>query len=385
MTLFRTSLITTPATRWCLGLLTSAVAITAIVLLLPSAAVGSPCDAASVRQLVLASAATGELRADFPDANDGAHVGISDQAGGWFVGGYFSCIGATPAAGLAHLDARGRLDRRWKAPAALLKDEAVVGLTLSDGVLFVASTAGVMALDARTGKLRWNVRADREGVTSVVADGALVYVGGPFDRIGTRLVAQGFAVLSARTGAWVRGAPKQWRMNDFPTLAIVGRELFVGAEFTADDGSVSDRVKSFELPSLVPTDWAARPMGRFTDELEICADELVIGGGMVMVSCDHEFRVYDLKTGRLQDWNARIDGVVRQFAVQGSRVFVGGSCGNRFWSIDGRRRFNLAAVRLPGGKVDAWAPRFRKLYCVSDIAVDAKQVLLVGQLLDEEP
>ncbi|MDQ4040422.1 MAG: delta-60 repeat domain-containing protein, partial [Actinomycetota bacterium] len=171
----------------------------------------------------------------FPEVAGGdVHAAVSDENGGWYIGGTFTAVGGQPHVSLAHVLADGTVDPGFN-PA----------VTDSGGL-----PAPVYAL----------------ALSRPQADGErFLYVGGEFSRIGLRPVLEGrrnIAALRASNGA-VNGAFATFTTCNFPpacqgevrSLALAHVPvtngpsqpvLFMGGDFT----SVDTQQKQTTRPSI---------------------------------------------------------------------------------------------------------------------------------------
>lgn len=354
-----------------------------------------PCEASHGRTAYLVSAATGAVTSAFPDTDVPASTAVSDGRGGWYVAGGFRCVGGIRAAAVVRLRADGRLDRAWRPgvlPELIAPDgglvAAVAAMVVDRDIVYLASSAGVHALDSRTGRRLWFAPiASGSGdqiATSLAIDGASLYVGGRFTRIaGKALRTGGFAVLSIGDGRFVRGAPDHWKVTgDVDALQVSGRRLFVLADLRPEGRRAAVWLAAFRLPSLRPTTWQPRTASGRLDRDDIGADTMMVADRAVWASGHHGFRVYDMQNGRSRTWDARFTGISSVYAAYGDRVYVSGGCRRTFSEVDGQWRDNLAVLGAADGRLQAWAPTFPRRFCANAIAADAQQVLLVGWLSD---
>jgi hypothetical protein len=100
----------------------------------------------------------------------------------------------------------------------------------------------------------------------------------------------------------------------------------------------------------------AKPYG--VKALAVTRSTLYVGGDFTNIGGQPRRGVaaIDIRTGALTPWNLRLTGTdveVDAIATSDSTVYVGGV----FSKASGRRRSNLAAVRLDSGRPLPWAPR----------------------------
>jgi hypothetical protein len=262
----------------------------------------------------------------------------SDPRGGWFVSGRFSCMGDRRVPPLVRLTPAGSLDRRWKPE--LPRGVAGGKLVRFGDTLYVANWYAVAALDVDTGALKWVARASGgDGVKAIAVAGRAVYVGGDFNRIGGNR-RQSFAVLDPRTGR-----TRPWRGRalklDIGSLALAGGYLYVGGDTT-----------------VIRIDARTGRVARWTPGRDLGpAEKMIVTHGFVITTGIDGWRVMDARAGSVPKWMDDVGGSADVFAAAGSTLYLGGGCRRGLYSVDGSRRYNLAAVRLPSGRPTRWAPR----------------------------
>jgi hypothetical protein len=194
----------------------------------------------------------------FPSFSGAIKAIISDNEGGWFVGGSFVSVGGLPIRNLAHIQASKMVDTNWLPNP----DGEVMTLLLGSNMLYVGgsfSTIGgepriaLAALDPATGQaLSWQADAHHDFFTPVVTSLALsdgeLYIGGYFSFI-NGVEREHLASVEAATGqvtSWFPNAASgEAAFVRIEALAISDRVLFVGGTFGSLGGQ-SDR------PSQLP-------------------------------------------------------------------------------------------------------------------------------------
>jgi outer membrane protein assembly factor BamB len=92
----------------------------------------------------------------------------------------------------------------------------------------------------------------------------------------------------------------------------------------------------------------------------------------------HGFGVVEVASAGAIAWRRRIAGSATCFAVSGRTVYLGGSLRDGFTAVGGRRRNDLAAVRLPAGDLESWSPSVARYVDVLALAVSGPTVLVGG-------
>ncbi|MGI9158393.1 MAG: hypothetical protein ACR2K1_01435, partial [Saprospiraceae bacterium] len=171
--------------------------------------------------------------------NGGVEIAISDSAGGWYIGGYFTEVGGQPRSHLARINADGSLNSWNPGANNFVKTLALRGNTVYAGGYFTSvggeSRNYTAAIDAATGEVMdWNPSANAPVNILAVGDG-MVYAGGDFDFIGGQSCNY-ITKLDAVTGL----ADADW--NPFGadrtvlTLALSEGIVYVGGYFNSIGG-----------------------------------------------------------------------------------------------------------------------------------------------------
>lgn len=264
----------------------------------------------------------GTLDPNFDPAPNGSVRAIAGSADGGtvFLGGTFSTAGGAARANLAAVDAStGTAVVSWQADTtggspgvralATAADRLYVGGTFSgiDGT----GRASLVALDAAAGNLisSFHPRANA-GITAIRAssDGAKVYAGGAFSRIGGQIRSGGAAELWTSTGDATAFNPSEFG----------DRTITIG--LSPDDSRLyfstpNNYVFAYDLDSNVPV-WVRKTSGD-TQAIAVSATDVYIGGHFSQVV------TYKIKRSFLASLNAA-DGTVTGWDPnpQGGRMGV---------------------------------------------------------------
>ena len=351
-----------------------------------SSLAGGACQPKAARSLVLVSARTGTVDRSFPDVDRGVYAVFADGQGGWFVGGYFRCVGAVVRPSLAHLRSNGSLDLAWAAelPRASTGQglPTVVSLARSGGTPYAAyagGSVGVLALNATTGARLWQAPVTQSvlGVlrgmgVAVVAGPHAVYLGGDFRRVGGARRAS-VAALDPRTGRVLAWTAPSIQIGSGPgyvfTLALSGRRLFVGGSFDRVGGKPRSSSAALDTTNGALTAWTLVPAGGGdVDSILVVQDSVFMAGHAY-------FEVADSRTGH----RLPLAGVTaRRFASFGNIVYLGSDQRDPFTQAAGKPRNNLAALDLASGEITRWAPNVARYVSVTTIAASHDQVLVGG-------
>ena len=325
---------------------------------------------------------SGTTLGGFPEFLGAVDTSIPDGAGGWFVGGLFTCAGGGPATNLAHVLPSGAVDNSWSVDftgnsgvfsgsvnsLALSAD----GLTLFIGGNFykVNSQARheVAALNAANGALLpWNPSTDqRPGGTTwalTVLNG-VVYVGqgnGQKNAFNGKTGNIGFlSAVDPASGAvsWSAGGN-----GDVFALASSGTTLFAGGSFSAI--AVQPTTVFGGPPALAAFDTTSHSLLPFRPDadtsgidevftLGVSGTTLYLGGYFGELDGQTRNNLAALNTGdaSLLPWNPQPDSEVHALVVNGGTVWAGGD----FASIGGQTRYFLASLDASTGAALPWDP-----------------------------
>ncbi|MCC6302294.1 MAG: chitobiase/beta-hexosaminidase C-terminal domain-containing protein [Gammaproteobacteria bacterium] len=197
---------------------------------------------------------------------------------------------------------------------------------------------------------------------TVSTNGASLYIGGDFTRIGA--AARGrLAALSIANGAVIPtwNANGEGDANDsIRALALSpdGRTLYIGGDFTAVGGVARNHLASVSTTTGAVLPWDPGADGRVR-ALVLSADgaTLYAGGDFTAVGGQPRRGLAALRTvnGKATDWNpAASDGAVHALALADATLYAGGE----FAQIGGAARGNLAALdtALDTGVTLDWSP-----------------------------
>ena len=353
------------------------------------AILGHPTAAQSDFGVVL-DAKTGRALAAFR-VNKPIRAAVPDGNGGWYIGGGFIHVNGALRKRLAHVDANGVLDPRWK-PEANGNGVSVASLARIGSRLYVGGDFAklerqprlwVGAVDAATGKLlRWQpARASVDYPVLLPGRGRL-YLAGYAVTGGSGLVA-----LDPETG---RLKP-DWR-GDVDTsnieggsvrfLALHGGRLYFGGMFGKVDGKTIPGLAAVDADdgTLLPR-WQPKLRARYcvvcTDVTALATDRnhVVAGTRNGVLSLDPETGAVERPFGaHIGLTNGTYGGTeIASMARSGERLYIAGT----FDSVDGARRRGFGAVDATTGRVvPSWTPNATQ--AAGSVVVRSGSRLLLG-------
>ena len=318
---------------------------------------------------VTGSPTTWDPNADLPV------FGVAVSGGTVFACGVFGHIGGQPRAGLAALDVTTGLATAWDPKpdnssgfGSNCSDLAVSGsLVYAQGDFTHIGGQDrnyLAALDATTGlATAWdpspNAATGGDIPTGALAvNGSIVYVGGPFSRIGGQARGR-LAALDATTGLATAWNPSA---NNAPVAIVAnGNTVYAGGYFTSVGGQPRNDFAAVDVTTGRVTAWdpnaqLSNGFGRFA--LVVSGRTVYAAGPFFTVGGQsrNHFAAIDANTGIVTPWDPQADdpqfNAIYSLAVSGNRVFAAGD----FTHIGGQPRLGLAALDGSTGLADAWDP-----------------------------
>jgi len=320
---------------------------------------------------------TGAPAPDFPRVNGTVMAAIPDGAGGWFIGGQFTAVGASTRSNIAHVLADQSV-AAWDPGT----NGIVRALLLRSGVLYVGgdftSLGGIVrnrvgAVDASTGVTSsWNPNAN-SSVRTFATNGSVLWAGGQFTAIGAQ-TRNRIAQLDFTTGA----ANATWNPNSNSVVNALAYDapntlLYVAGQFTAIDGVTRNRLAVLDPGTGHAQSWNPNANNQ-VNAIVVGGTEVYAGGLFTTVGGQARNRIAALSaaTGLATSWNANASATVQALALSGSALYAGGD----FLAIGGQSRSRIAALDLTSGAATSWNPS--AFSTVSTLALDGGQVFVGG-------
>ena len=303
---------------------------------------------------------TGIADTSFPEVHSNANVAVSDNNGGWYIGGFFTSIGGNSIKRLAHINSDNTLDMTWNPNL----DGAVYTLALSGTTLYVGGVFTkigeddrnlIGAIDINTGlATSWDPNASgaiSPVVESLLVDGSLIYVGGEFDNIGGE-DRSNIAAINTTTGLATSWNPDA--NQNIKAMAKIDNLIYAGGEFTTIGGQTRNRLAALDISTGLPTTWNPAPSN---DVHTIAVDNgiIYIGGDFTFIGPDSRqyLGAIDATTGGATSWNpvvahgSFISGTIRikDIKISGDIVYTAGL----FSKIGDIERVGVAAIDKTSG------------------------------------
>ena len=210
-------------------------------------------------------------------------------------------------------------------------------------------------------------------VSSVVASGDRVYIGGRFTYVGPNT---GSGVLLDRR----RGSPvAPFAKVNGSVLAVVSDGAggyYLGGWFDRVGGVPRANLAHIDADGSVDPAWNPNPNSG-VDAFAVSRSTVYVGGGFTSIGGQPRSSIaaLDARTGRVSAWNPNANNNVSALAVSGSTVYAGGL----FTKIGGRARHHVAALDTGSGRASAWNPNPNGHYAgVFALAVSGSTIYVGG-------
>ncbi|MEO9806200.1 MAG: T9SS type A sorting domain-containing protein [Reichenbachiella sp.] len=303
---------------------------------------------------------TGIADSSFPAVVSTVNVAVSDNNGGWYIGGFFTNIEGTGINRLAHINSDNTLDLTWNPNV----DGAVYTMILSGNTLYIGGVFNkigeddrnlIGAIDITTGlATAWNPNASgaiSPIVETLLLDGSLIYVGGEFDNIGGE-DRSNIAAISTTTGLATSWNPDA--NQNVKALAKSGDMIYAGGDFITIGGQSRSRLAELDASTGLATTWNPSPN---TSVYTIAIDNgiVYIGGDFTSIGSDNRqyLGAIDATTGNTTSWDpvvahgSFISGTIRikDIKISNDIVYVAGL----FSKIGSIERVGVAAINKTSG------------------------------------
>lgn len=294
-----------------------------------------------------------------------------------YVGGMFHSIGDSARSGLAAIDAVSGHVLPWNPGvngfvAALADNDSVIFVGGSFSTIGGQARSNLAAVRKQDGSVTGWAPDANNTVWALLSSGPTLYVGGDFWQIAgeVRLAAGAVDVVSGTATAWnptPRPSGDPPRPQAVYALALGRNSVYVGGYFATIGGAARDGVAEVDPVLGLASDWNPNAAGG-SSSYAPTVRAVCVGAGAVYVGGD--FRDFagsgrnycvavDACSGRLTEWDPRVNEAVTALAADAWSVYVGGG----FGSVGGwTSRKGLAALDARTGAALPWDPQFVGVY-----------------------
>ncbi|MDD2963999.1 MAG: T9SS type A sorting domain-containing protein [Bacteroidales bacterium] len=348
---------------------------------------------------VLFDTTTGLADLRVPDINGVIHTTISDNHGGWFVGGDFTRIGDSIRNGLGHLDSNGQVTSLARygfnnsvMALHLVGDTLLVGGGFSGYKPYQTSKSYYSVFDTSTGLTArdlppsnyiikkavkdarggWYVYGEftkmgdslRNGIAYITPEGyigdfdcpvdgpiysmalkdSLLYVGGQFNLIGDeqRYNIGCINILTSQPTTWKPDADKSVNY-----LVVTDSVVYAGGSFHAIGSALRNSLAAISVTTGKSTSWNPNHYGNVN--FMAVYNNLLFAAGL---DYTNPIAVFNLITGEPLNWLLNPDNALTAMLISGDTLYMAG----KFTNIGTTPRKYLAAIDLLEQQLTSWNP-----------------------------
>ncbi len=262
----------------------------------------------------LTSNTSGAVDPSFPKVNGSIRATAADGLGGFYIGGFFTCIGPNTSGlcdgsddvvrnNAAHINANGSVDTSWNPDL-------------------------------------------NDGVTALALSGSTVYLGGFFSTVGG--IARNYAAAVGTDGTLTAWNPN---LNSFVrAIGVSGSTVYLGGAFTTVGGIARNRAAAVGTDGTLSTTWNPS-LNSGVRAIGVSGSNVYLGGYFTTVGgIARNFAAAVGTDGTLSSWNPDVNDAVDAIGVSGSTVYLGGD----FTTVGGIARNFAAAVGTNGTLLGPW-------------------------------
>jgi List-Bact-rpt repeat protein/beta-propeller uncharacterized protein DUF5122 len=333
---------------------------------------------------------TAKVNTSYPTVNGIVYAVISDNDGGFYIGGDFSAAGYETRENIAHILSDGTVDSDFNIALngivrAIVLSPNAKTLYLGGDFTTVAGTArkrlAAVKLDTCT-LTDWAPEANNLVRTLTVSpDGTIVYVGGLFTSIGGT-TRNRIAALNSDDGSLLDWDPDSNNSIFVIRVSSDGSLIYVGGQFTTIAG------ESRKHLAAIKTDGTASsfdPSPNSTvNQIIISQDGTIlrISGAFTTVSdtARKHIAFINIADGSLTLWSlATINGVVDNIAVSTDEktLYIAG----HFTSVASKTRRYIASLNISDGTLNDWNPGAENTVSVLAVSSDGSEVYAGGTFI----
>jgi len=294
---------------------------------------------------------TGDQKRNWPEVAGSVVAAVSDEQGGWFIGGSLNTVAGLARPYAAHVRADGTLDSwdpGFDGPITAFARDGT-RLYVAGGFAHVGGQPrpGLAAIDPVSGAvLDWNPVAVG-GVTRIATRRGVVYLQGrysiPTPPSGAERGWQATAIDSAS------GQEVLWQNRYATGFGPSGFAVGASAVFVSSGLGPA----AFDLATGAGLPWTPIVNG-WTYALAVADTVLYLVGEFTIVDGQPRAHIaaVDARNGQVLSWNPGADDVPNSLVVQDSTLYITGA----FTTIGGGSRRGIAALDARSGALRPWDP-----------------------------
>jgi hypothetical protein len=238
---------------------------------------------------------------------------ISDEAGGWFIGGQFTKVGDSIRNNVAHLDANGKVTGDLSGLGGI---SAIFALEKKDDTLIIGAAFSWLGIHKKYGAVLntndWqclpNFPEPDSNVLASISDGAGgLYIGGLFKKVGDS-VRHNIAHINSA------GQVTSW--NPVSAFALKDTILYVGGEFDTIAGMTRNHLAAVKVNNGAVLPWDPN-MNNRVNSLQVKGNIIYASGEFTTVgdSARHSLAAIDANSSLATNWNPNSTSYEPEVAV----------------------------------------------------------------------
>ena len=263
-----------------------------------------------------------------PNTNGQIKCIIPDGSGGWYVGGYFTQIGALNKSYVAHVKSDKTVDASFTATCnsavfALVKDGAK--LYLGGAFTSVNSTPRnyLAEVNANTGALitTWDPDANSYVNTLALKDSVII-AGGYFTLVKGQN-AYRFAVINKTNGTPIGGFPGY--DNIVNKISVLNDSALTGGNYT-HSAYYSPYSAKITASNVKPDPNFPATNGQIYSVVQDASGNYYVGGAFTTIGGVNQAYIAKLNSSFqvITGWAPQVNSYVRSIVLQGTTVYIGG-------------------------------------------------------------
>ncbi len=296
-----------------------------------------------------------ELRGNFPRINGSVNSIISDGAGGWYVGGFFTTVNDQTKNYLVRINSDGSINSTWNPVVNNYVNCMVFdGTNVFIGGAFTTvsgfSRNMIAKINGTTGAVitDWSHSVTGTTIKTMWKDGSVLYFGGAFTQVDGS--ARGNIAKVYTDNNTLDG----WNLsfNDqVNSIAGSGTDIYVGGYFSTVNGTTRNGLAKLSTNnSNVEPTWDPNA-NSYVSTVAINGADIFVGGAFNTLggSSIQYLAKLNNSTGEFDaGWNPSPDNYVKAITITGSNMFIGGD----FTTISGSAHNKIAKLVLSNGNID---------------------------------
>ena len=249
------------------------------------------------------------------------------------VGGSFTSLGGLPRTNLGSVDSIYVQASTWNpAPNAIVYKTYISGAKLYVGGDFTNIGGVAKSRGAGFSLPTFSIDGYDFGANSTIYDmvkyNNVLYVVGNFTVIGG---ASRNYIAGLNTTNYLSGTFNPNSNASINAIALSGSKLIVGGSFTSIGGLSLNSVASLNPTTGIAFNWNPAIIGlggtnTYVNSLSVNGSNIFIGGNLFGTGAVYRNYIaqLDLKTSKLTNWDAKVNGLVRAIYTDANYVYLGG-------------------------------------------------------------